>query len=152
MQKLDALLDVAGADTEIACRRDVVAHHEAFGKLLAAFQAGAFLRRADDRHRFQRLVVSEIVVDAFNQRVFVAHDNHCHTVVDGKFAYGFEVERRQCHIFTILFGSAVAGGDEEFRKAWALVEFPCQSRLATSGAKQQNGFFFVFSHDSVYVL
>ena len=44
------------------------------------------------------------------------------------------------------------GGDEEFRKAWALVEFPCQSRLATSGAKQQNGFFFVFSHDSVYVL
>ena len=46
-EESEALFEVFGSDAFVAGCRDVVAHHEAFGKLLAAFQLRSLSRRTD---------------------------------------------------------------------------------------------------------
>ena len=111
-------------ETFISGRGYIVTHHESFGKLLAAFQAGAFLRRAYNRYVFQLLARYEVVVYSFYQWVFGAHNDHIDMFFHCKFPDGIEVGRRYRHVRTYGCGSGISRCDIEFVGFWTLLYLP----------------------------
>ena len=111
-----------------------MAHHEALGEILAAFEGRTLLRRADDEDG----VGLEIVIYACYQRVFVADDNHVDGVIGDKAAYCFEIERREVDIGAVGTCAAVAGSDEKRGSARALGNFPGESGLSAARAEKKD--------------
>ena len=73
--------------------------HEAFGKVLGAFQLCAGFRRPYHGYVLQQVVVGEIVVDAFHQGVFGAYDHHVDFVVNDELGNAIEVVGFDGHVF-----------------------------------------------------
>ena len=122
--------DVFAREALIAGGRDVVAHHEALGKLLAALEAGTLFRRADDGDMFQFVVCDEIIVYTFYQRVFGAYHHHVDVVFHGKTAKGVEVGGRYFYVGADSGGPGITGSDEEAVGFGTLFQFPGQGAFA----------------------
>ncbi len=90
-EESEALFEVFGSDAFVAGCRDVVAHHEAFGKFLASFQLRSFCRWTDNSDVFQLGTFLEIVVDAFYQRVFGTYHYHFDVFFQGESADSFKI-------------------------------------------------------------
>ena len=111
-----------------------MAFHEAFGKLLAAFQLGTFGGGADDGDMLCGGVFGEAVVDAFYQRVFGAYHNHVYVLFQGEGFQGGEVGCLDGYVLAYRTGAGVTGGDKKFLYFRALGNLPCQGVLATAAS------------------
>ena len=75
--------------------------HEALGEVLRAFELSPGLRRAYDGNVLKGGRGGEVVVDAVDERVLGAHDDHADAVVDGKAADGLEVVQGEADVLCL---------------------------------------------------
>ena len=66
LQKCQSFLNMLAVEGLVACCRNVVAHHEGFGKVLRSLQYGTGLRRADDGNVLRPRVGFHVVVDTLH--------------------------------------------------------------------------------------
>ncbi len=110
-EEIESFLQVVGSDAFVAGSGNVVAHHEAFGKFLAAFQSGTFGGGADDVNMAGGRVFLEAVEDALYQGVFGTHNNHVDSFLKGKGLECGKVCRLQVHILACFACTCIAGSD-----------------------------------------
>ena len=135
-QEGKTLVDVFGSDALIGSRGNVVALHKTFGKVFAALELCARLRRSNHLHLRQFGSRMEKVGDTRHQWVFVAHHEHRYSVGSGKFAHGFKIHGRDGHIGAILCGAGIAGSHPKGVEQRALAQFPCYGAFAPAGAEE----------------
>ena len=79
LQEGEAFFQIVGCDALIASGRNGMAHHETFGKLLAAFQLCTFFCRAYHSDMLCLGIPLDVVVDTLYQWVFGAYYYHVDT-------------------------------------------------------------------------
>ena len=114
-----------------------MALHETLGKILRAFQHGTGFRGTDDGHVLQQVVMAEVVVDAFHQRVFRTDHHHVDFFVDDELCHSIEVVGFDVDVGACKCGSGITGSDEEFFDARTLRNFPCEGVLTAAAAQKQ---------------
>ena len=120
----------------IGSRRDIVATHKLLGKILGALKLGTGFGGADDRYSAQRLVVAEEVVDALDQRIFGADNNHINALCQNEVLNALEIIGFKSHVDSSA--SLCAGISRSYKKsldARRLQDFPCQSMLTSTAAQ-----------------
>ena len=120
-----------------------MALHKALGKVFAALKLRAQARRTNHAHALQVGAALEVVGYAGHQRVFVAHHQHVHLVVEHSLGHGLEVERLYVEVLAILVGAGVAGSYEKMVEQLALAQLPGYGAFAAARAKQQYVHFLV---------
>ena len=109
-------------------------HHKGFGEVFAAFEPGSGGRRAYDGNTFQFIIVFEVIVYPFYQRIFGAYDNHVDIVSDGKLFQCGKVGRRKSDITAYAGCSGITRGDIQIFYAGALGDFPSKGVFPTTRA------------------
>ena len=108
-----------------------MALHETLGEVFRAFQHSTLLRRSYDRDVLCALIVKELVVDAFHQRVFRTYNHHVDAVVNNKVLQLVELVHAYRHVLAHIARSSIAWSNKKFLTLIALCDFPCQ-RVFTS--------------------
>ena len=109
----------------VSSRGDIVAFHEAFGKIFRTFQLCTHLRRTNNLHIAEQTMILEIICDTFNERHFWSNNHHVNFVVDDKVCHLIEVSWRYLHIFSNGRRAGITRTDVEFFDFWTLCYFPC---------------------------
>ena len=104
---------------------DVMALHEAFGKILASFQYGSGLAGTDNGNVSQFSIVLEIVVDALYQWVFGTNHYHLYAVSQYKNLDGIKVVSLHVYILAYCSCTGITRCDEQFLALLTLSDFPC---------------------------
>ena len=112
---------------------DLVAHHEAFGKILGAFELRGFLGRAKD---FEAARAKEID-DARRQRHFRADNGQVDAVLFGKVGELDRVGDRQVFQFKLTCRAGVARCDIDLLQAGGFSQMPGQRVFAPTGANDE---------------
>ena len=110
----------------------MVAHHESFGKILAAFELSAGLARTDDGDMAERRILFKIIVNTFDQRVFGTHHHHIYLIGQGEILDGGEIVGLHIDVCAHLSRSGITGGDEKMLYFRTLSYFPSDGVLATA--------------------
>jgi len=79
----------------------------------------------------------EIVVDAFDQRIFRPDNDHVDPVVEHKTLDAFKVVGTQRHVGTHLRRAGIARGDVKVLDFGTLGDFPSQCVFATAGSEKK---------------
>ena len=112
-----------------------MAHHEGLGKVLAALEGGTCLGGADDGDGAELSVVTEVVVDALDQRILGTYDDHVDIVLEHEGLDALEVGGRERHILTYFARAGIAGSDIQFLYFRTLAYLPSQGMLASATAQ-----------------
>ena len=111
---------------------DVVALHEALGKILRTFEHSASLRGTDDGDGLGAGICLQFVVEALYQRVLGAYDHHVDAFLYTEGLDGLEVVSLHGDVLTAVAGAGVTWGDIEFLTLAALSNLPCQGVFTTA--------------------
>ena len=130
----------------VAGSRDVVALHEALGKVFRAFQHGTGLRRTDDRNACRTLVGLELIINATHQGVFGSYDHHVDIVLQDEFLQIVEFVDADGHVLAVVDCSGIAGRNEQLLAFRTLGNLPCQRMLTAAASQQQDSQAFILSN------
>ena len=133
-KEFQSFLKRSAVESPVFCCRYIVSLHESFCKVLRSFEHGAFLRRSYYRNVLCSVVVFEIIVNTFYQRVFRSYNNHVDTFFNAEVLESLKVVSLDVHVFACLRGSSISWCNKKFFYLWALCYFPCQSVFASSAA------------------
>ena len=114
----------------------MVALHESFCIVLAAFEHGALAAWTDDEDMAQAGLLGEVVGDARHKRCLGTYHHHFDTVRDDKALHGGKVVGVESHVFTHCRSACVAGGNEELTALFALRNLVSDSVFATAGTQK----------------
>ena len=101
----------AGVERAIAGGWDLMTAHEALGKVLRAFKLGCCLAGADDADAREALVALDVVVDAVDQGVFGAYDDHANLVLEAEVSNLVKLAHFDGDVLAIGVSASVAGGN-----------------------------------------
>ena len=132
IKKGKAFFQCIGGYAFVAGGRNVVAQHELFGKLLAAFQLCTFCGGADNGDVLRGGISFEVIENALYQRVFRTHHNHVNFLLKGKSLEGGEVRSLYLYVLAYCVCARIAGSDVQFFYFGALCNLPSQSVFAAT--------------------
>lgn len=135
-----ALFERLGSEGTVGCCRDVVARHEGFGVVLAAFELGALFAGSDYDEVAVAWGVFEIVGDAFHEGGFGTHDEHIDVVLFHKGADSFKVGGVEIDIRAVgqRGCASVAGSDKEVGAAFACCNVAGHGVFAAARSEEKN--------------
>ena len=133
-EESQTFFEIFCCDTFIPGCRDLMTHHEAFGKLLAALQLCSVGGRTDNGDMFQFGTILEVIVDAFYQRVFGTYYYHFDVFFQSESADRFKVGSFDVDILAYGVCSGVSRSDVQLFNFRTLGNFPCQCMFAATRA------------------
>ena len=105
------LVVLLGVERAIAGGGDLMTAHEALGKVLRAFELGCCLAGTDDADACEALVAFDVVVDAVDQGVFGAHDDHADLVLEAEVSNLVKLAHLDGDVLSVGACASVAWGN-----------------------------------------
>ena len=85
--------------------------HEALGKILRAFELGCCLAGTNDADAREAFVAFDVVVDAVDQGVFGAHDDHADLVLEAEVSNLVKLAHLDGDVLSVGTCASVAWGN-----------------------------------------
>ena len=114
----------------VGSRGNMVALHEALGKVLAALQHGTLTGGTDDGNILQSLIGLEIIVDSLHQGVFGTYHDHVDALGEDKGLDAFEIIGLEGYVLTHTLGSGIAGSNKKAFYLGTLAYLPGKGMFA----------------------
>jgi hypothetical protein len=129
LQKAQTLLNGGAVEGGVGRRGDVVALHEGLGEILASLEHGTLTRGTDDGDGGGAHVVLEVVVDAVDQRILGAYDDHVDLMRKHEVLQPVEIVDADGHVLAHGRRTGIARSNVELVTFLTLSDLPCQCML-----------------------